>query len=246
MSHFLHSCPFLPSWGVETVPANHKSLLCLQVANKTSLPASCLSSPAIKQILSADLVTPVLAHGWKVCAFRMTWSGRDNASVDVVRARLVELREELDKMVQTLPGVLFFVSAITATSSKNRSQGVYTHFIHPGVGYWVVTDPDVGFNQQQLFTTMQLNRFRASMKLLLQPYQQEEKHILNSLHLVLRNTMDGCIPSMVQASALQCLGQEGGNYPVMKIYAVDKSMVNFLAPIQTSLQSSGLNSEVIV
>ena len=213
---------------------------------ESSLPASCLRSPAIKQILSADLVTPVLAHGWKVCAFRMTWSGRDNASVDVVRARLVELREELDKMVQTLPGVLFFVSAITATTSRERIEGMTNYFVHPAVGYWVVYAPSVGMDQKDLFCTMQENRLSATLKLLLQPYQHDARHIINSLHLILKNTMDGCVPRMVQASALQCLGQAGANYPLMKIYVLDETQVKFLNPVQAALKQNGLNVDIVV
>ena len=168
-------------------------------------------------------------------------------SGDVIKERLVELREELDNIVYTLPGVLFFVSALTATKSSASPKGsAYTQYhLHPAVGYWVVSSPDVRFDQRQLFMTMQENRLNANLKLLLQPYQREEKHIINSLHLVLKDAMDGCVPRMVHASAMQCLGEKGVNYPIVKLHVVDDKSLAILTPAREALGMNGLYTDIV-
>ena len=165
-------------------------------------PAPGLRSQAVRSILAKNLVGPTVQNGWNVSAFRMGWIKQDDQGTRNLWDQIVQLRYDLDQLVQTLPGLVYFVSAVTATSSQQKTNTSSSTNVkaHPGVSYWLVSHQQQT-DSRQLYTVMHNNRLGANLKLQLQPYQQSEKQYCHALYNTVKDNMEGCVRRLFDASA---------------------------------------------
>ena len=206
--------------------------------SESTLPSGTVKSPEARTMLDRYIVSPFQQPGYRVSAFRMSWFSQESDFLQKIWDEIVHLRVKLDCMVTNIPGVDVCVSAITATKSGLRkTQDPAERKIYPGVSYWIVT-PDTGFNERDLFNRMQANPFGATMKLLLQPYQSSKKDVCTALYGVVKDNMEGCVRRMVDMSAIQSLGQQPGQYPVVKAFAMNEQHVEKLNEAQVHLKTA--------
>ena len=68
-------------------------------------------------------------------------------------------QQEVCHQLTSVPGVDFFLSDITATTTGA------TRAVHPGLAFWVAIDP-CAVSEIQIYTAMRNNVFRADLKLM--------------------------------------------------------------------------------
>ena len=159
-------------------------------------PSPTLQSRQVRDALMSHFVRPALQAGFKVSAFRLSWFGQSTEHLSIVWDQVVPLRDQLDQKMKEIGGVIYFVSAITATTSgKKKDAPTQKRLVFPGVAYWLVSLAN--FSERDLFNHMQNNGLGATMKLLLQPFQQTEKDLANGLFQVLKDNMEGCVRKMI-------------------------------------------------
>lgn len=118
---------------------------------------------------------------------------------------LVE-RDRLDEYIlHEIPGIEVLLSAITAHSKLRSVDGdEKERVIYPGLAYWIVLR--AGFRDIRLLNDkMQKGPFSGTLKILLQPHQTSAKEISNAFLIVLKDTMTGCVPHLVNRSIQHCL-----------------------------------------
>ena len=193
---------------------------------KWALPARKLTARPVQQALTSSLIVPVLHQGWRVSAFRLSWIKQDDLAIQNIWDQIVQWRTMLDKMLSSIMGIRIYLSAITATQSTQSSKDTKAQYrVHPGMAYWVAADSTV-FDERQMFSHMQGNRFGATMKPLLQPYQQSKADICNAAFTVVKDNVEGTVRRMVDASTEFCLGTEAGEqHPIVKICVLDEDNV---------------------
>lgn len=120
--------------------------------------------------------------------------------------QLVFLRETADNVARSLPGVQFFVSCLTATTSGKSGQVVgKQRLIYPGVSYWIAVkdSPDRGYSRS-IYSTMKEQVQGGSLKLLLQPIQQSTQEVTNSLYATLKdNNMGSCVRKLINTNPVE-------------------------------------------
>ena len=145
--------------------------------------------------------------------------------LETVWNHMVKLQSELDALVKQVPGVLLAVSAITATkTTKRKGQEVDTightkpqYNVYPGVGYWIVSDESEA-DDRNLFNIMQNNPVGATLKLLIQPYQQTQDTISNILFSVVKDNNHG----YVRRKLGNALGTQTTGLPNVKLISLSK------------------------
>ena len=219
----------------------------LQMAAPSSvatLPAFKLRSPPVCNILTQDLIQPVVENNWNVAAFRMHWP-RIDGSIQTLWDRIVPIRAELDELVKTIPGPLFIVSGIYATASYSKTGPNAVCRVLPGVGYWVVTKGP-SLDSRSLCDHMNNNRCGATMKLVLQPYQTAEKDFRQALFNTVKDNVEGCVRRLVEDSRVYCYGPtERLGEPVVKIYVTKEGPRNRLSRVVRDLAAVRFRADLI-
>ena len=90
--------------------------------------------------------------------------------------------------------------------------------MYPGIAYWVIGDDTL--DETALFRMMQDNQLGATMKLLIQPYQQSKEDLCTALYSTVKDNYDGCVRRMID-SALATMGQPAGSYSIVKLWSRD-------------------------
>ena len=154
-------------------------------------------------------------------AFRLSWFSQDPVFLEDLWNNIISLRTNLDARVQEIGGICTVVSAITGTISGVHKAGQQRR-VYPGVAYWIVIK-DSAFSERMLFNHMNTNKAGATMKLLLQPYQQDEKHLCNALCAALKDNIDGCVRRLVNRASEVKPDPEGAEvqHPIMKVFVVN-------------------------
>ena len=184
----------------------------------------------------------------KVAAFRLIWFGQDSQYLQDTWSHIVSLRTQIDQLVlaqaDTMP---FVISAITATQSaklKGTSSGGSSQYrVYPAVSYFIVTE-NSGLKESDLFNQMQANRFGATMKLMLQPYQQDEKNIINELFHVVKDNAEGCVRRHVDISAQAHPQYQEGKYPIVIVYVKEGERSQHVQRCASNLCQQGFYMEV--
>ena len=195
---------------------------------KSALPARRLCSRPVQDCLTTHLVQPAFDRGLRVAAVRLSWLKQDDATTQSVWDQIVDWRPNLDAMVCQVPGVVMYISAITATQStiSGRKDKSAEYRIHPGIAYWVLADPIV-FQERLLFSHLQKNRYGATMKPLLHPYQQTAQDITNAIFTVVKDNVEGVVTRMVVSSSALCCGPDQPMHPLVKLYVLNETESTF-------------------
>ena len=206
-----------------------------RLASDALLPRSSLRSAQARECLSRYVAEPFIKPGYKVSAFRMTWFNQSPDYLQGLWDRIVQLRDQFDEVVKGLPGVELCLSAITATSSAlKKTQDPAERRIYPGLAYWVVS-PMGEFSERIIYDIVNKHAAGANMKLLLQPHQVMQKDVCNALHTVVKDSMEGCVRRLVDASMYHCYGQGAGQGAIVKVHVVDSRHREALARAQVEL-----------
>ena len=174
-------------------------------------------------------------------AFRMNWSKQDDNVTRNMWDNIVTLRERLDDLVQNVPGIAFFVSAINATHSLTKTPVGTQHYkVFPGVAYWLVTYRPIA-DRREFCTMLQDNDIGATLKLQLQPYQQSDREIRNALFAVVKDNMEGCVRRMVDTGANAVPGVP---HPLVRLYNADDEFAQVLEPTLYELHMARFATEL--
>ena len=161
-------------------------------------PKVSLTSHAARTALVQNVVDPTLKRNLKVSAVRLCWFGDDAHQLQPFWENILNLRDQLDGIMKSTPGVMYYMSCLTATMSGKKKKLSF-----PGVSYWIASEKDAPV--RNLFDNMQNNRLGAKMKLILQPYQESIDHIYQSMYTVAKDTADGVVKKVLERQAA-CLG----------------------------------------
>ena len=209
---------------------------------ETILPAPSLRSRPVRKILAEQIVGPVLERGWRVAAFRMNWQQHKETLNQNVWKAIVQLRTDLDSLVKKMDGILFFISAVTATQSlqtQSTSGSNVRYKIYPGVAYWLVTRDHIA--DALLYKHMQNNSLGAVLKLQLKHYQKTEKDICNALYLTVKDNIEGCVRRMVDGSANTL---SSGPQPIVKMYAAHDEPIDIVSSAAAQLHAARFHLEI--
>ena len=200
-----------------------------QVSSDAVVPARSLYSKPIRTVLSDHLVKVVMRQGWSVTAIRLSWP-RDEASNQHAWRQLVLLRSELDELARSFPGAALIVSAITGGLVGQRK-------VYPGVGFWIATHKPVT-DCKVVLDHFHRNSSGATAKLLLQPYQTQEKDYSTVLFHMVKDNVSGCVPRHVQESVSLVWGKETAQWePVVKIFVQEPSLKGSLDSLTKELEA---------
>ena len=183
----------------------------------------------MREALTANFVIPAIRAGSQFTAFRMSWFNNSREQLNVLYTEILGLREHMDSLVRTIPGVQYIVSALTATTSGKMKDRSSPRLIYPGVSYWMVCNDTI--DPKVLYKTMADNEAGAKMKLLLQPFQQGEAQISSALYTTVKdNVSGGCVRKIINASAAT-MGLLTAP-PVVKLCMVSMDENALLGPIE--------------
>ena len=163
----------------------------LQVCYDAATPTTSMKNPAVRHILSEQLVRLALSNHWGVTAVRFTWPNTEGTAQGVWD-NISALRAALDKLMAMFPDWVLFVSGVSGSLGPQRK-------VRPSVGYWLVTRSEVS-DCRAILAHVQANQCGATPKLLLQPYQKTEKDFTQVLYTLVKDNVGGCVPRMVQDS----------------------------------------------
>ena len=94
-----------------------------------------------------------------------------------------------------MPGIEYFLSAITATSCRTNN----TKVIHPGVAFWVGTDP-ILTSDFDICTGMRQNTFNADLKLMTcKSANSEADRQVSNVAMAVKDFGPGYVQSQVNA-----------------------------------------------
>ena len=210
----------------------------------STLPAPKLRSRPVCDILDRQILQPIVQNQWSVSAFRMTWPRVLDANRNIWD-QIVLMRVELDRLVQQIPGALFLVSAINATSAQMKSGSETSYKIHPGIVYWLVSRQPIT-DQRSLCSHMNANNCGAMLKLVLQPYQTTEKDIRNALFSGVKDNMEGCVRRLVEESCSHCYGPaERLKEPLVKFYVAPDGPKDMLSQALNDLAAARFRAELL-
>ena len=174
-------------------------------------------------------------------AFRMSWISQDATYLQGIWSQIVFLREKLDELLKTIPGMQCYFSALTATAvlRKKYHDPKSKYSIYPGVAYWLLAQ-DETFNERLLYNQMQTNPIGATMKLILQPYQKDGKSIANALCSVVKDNIDGMVRRTVDSymEPLSC------PYPIVKVSLWNKHSGSVLHEVSSDLAAARFHMDI--
>lgn len=142
----------------------------------------------MKNVLKTHIIEPLRQDPLKYLAFRLVWTQKEHPNVREVWGNMYQFQEQLCNELMGVPGVIFFISAITATRTTSSGD------IHPGLAFWLVADP-YNIQECQVFTMLRKNIYRAELKLLkytARVVKCDEKQA-DSLSMVLKDTGVGYV-----------------------------------------------------
>ena len=173
----------------------------------------------------------------------MHWSALDTREQTIWKP-IVEMREELDRLTRTIPGALFFVSAITARYTQVRSNQGSTYKIHPYVMYWLVSKTVT--DSRSLCDMMNRNNCGAQVKIMLQPYQTTEQDISNALFNAVKDNTAGCVRRLVEDSCEYCYGpSERQREPLVKFYVARGGPAQMLSDTIRNLAGVAFRADLL-
>ena len=159
----------------------------------------------------------------KVCAFRLVWLPKDHKqNIDHIWSEIIAFRVQLDELVAEIPGIAFFLSAITATTTRPKvfSAG-FPVKNNPGLAQWIISS-DPLFNELEFYRRVHSKGFGAHLKPLVdQPGQARKAEMSNALFLVAKDYGEGFVRNKVNASSCALTMAEDGQswcHPLIKFY----------------------------
>jgi len=163
-------------------------------------PSNNLSSKPIKDSLAEHLVIPTVSSSCAIYACRMVWRNDNEEENDANWLDIVSKRLHIDSIIRALPGIGYFVSAITAIFNKPSRKGDVPKFIYPAVAYWIVSAGGT-LAQQQLWGALQTACPNAEVRLLGRSAPLESQQAASSaLHIVLKDHNSGYVRQRLVSS----------------------------------------------
>ncbi len=125
------------------------------------LPCGKISAASQREAIDQALSIPVVQNIMSAIGFRILWRGTDDQSREAEWRKILSHRIQCDDLVKGVPGVAFFVSAVSGVTSKRPKPALPT--TSPTVAYWVVfRSQDV---DARCVTSMMQNALRGSAEL---------------------------------------------------------------------------------
>ena len=200
-------------------------------------PKVSLTSTSARTALRQAIVDPTLTRGFKVSAVRLCWFGDDALQLQPFWENILSLREQLDTIMQSTPGVVYYVSCLTATMSGKKKKLSF-----PGVSYWIASKKDTPV--RSLFDNMQNNRLGAKMKLLLQPYQEGVDHIYQSIYTVAKDSVEGVVRRVLDRQALSL--HNAAPFAITKLFSHNEADREWLEGTAEQLRAVKMTIDVEV
>ena len=145
----------------------------------------------------------------KFCAFRLVWIGKACPNLEEVWSNIVHYQQNTDSRLQMIPGIEFFLSAVTATVTV--TAGVAEKDVKPALAYWVGGRVDA-LQDAQLYISMRSNTFGATLKLMThKTARNEHERQLNNLAMAVKDFGQGFVQSKVNSVS-------GGGYEPIRLY----------------------------
>lgn len=176
---------------------------------------------------------PTLFRQLTVSAVRLSWFANTAMELQPFYENLTTFRAELDNRIRTVPGILYFVSCLTATMSGKKKKLSF-----PGVSFWIVSDQAVTFMN---LTNALGDKLGATMKLLIQPYQATAEHAEQVLYTVAKDCLDGVVKRVLDRLAVsRGLGEP---FAITKLHTQRKER-GWLEEVAQSLRSIKVRVDV--
>ena len=154
--------------------------------------APSLQSKRIKDILREDLILPLMRSPLQLLAFRLGWiHDTDDVFLQNAWQRILLHQAHFDSALQTMPGVVGFISAVNGTSvfkAKRDDASIKYWRTYPGIACFLICRSD--FTQRVLCDSAKTMFPEATLKFLLQPFQREEKAIMSALCTVVKENIE--------------------------------------------------------
>lgn len=150
------------------------------------MPEHRLGSMAIKNALRVYLVEPLCGDYYKYLTFRIVWTRKECQNPDAVWENIFNFQQTFSNRLKSLDGVVFFLSAITATITMSSKT------VHPALGFWVATDPNI-VKESQVYILMRNVAAGAEVKIISQRGDNPVQQQMYNLSVVLKDIGPGYV-----------------------------------------------------
>ena len=118
----------------------------------------------MKEALLSHVVAPIVLHNELITsAYRVTWRVSENL-IDEAWAKIHDHRQRCDAAISGVPGVCFFVSAITGVFSKPTRKCQTPKAIYPAISYWLVSNRECELDKREIVECFEIATFGAEVK----------------------------------------------------------------------------------
>ena len=176
---------------------------------------------------------PLLQNHLKYLAVRLVWTNK-NDQAECVWKYITNYQYEVCEQLKGIPGVLFFLSSITATVT------MATRAVHPGIAFWLAADPQV-VQEYQIYTALRNNTYGASLKIITHRTANNEidRHV-NNVSMAVKDFGPGYVQDKIRLAGLP----ETRHYLRERIYMrstpEETYYIDVLSRAQQILASQGL------
>lgn len=198
------------------------------------------------QALQYALVQPVLNVPTGVVTFRVVWRASKEARDQVWRS-ILAYRTQCDERIKTLPGVGFFVSAITGVTTRSPKPALPV--VSPAISYWIVLK--AGFIDDKLGREMIKNvqiyyQGQAEVKVLQEPPLVSSLAAMNvSLCTVMKDQANGYVRKKITECLSQSQGQREHGCPA-RIVVLQGDMSRIVTEAQIKLGQANIMVDMLI
>ena len=192
----------------------------------------------MKKALASYLVRPLVQQARRMMAFRLVWTSKLCRDTQSIWPNMRYFQKAACDLLQEFPGVEFFLSSITATTSVGKVKSV-----NPGLAFWVAIDTRTG-HESQVYLTMRNSRLGAELKILTHKSVPSEVDLqVHYLSIVLKDYGPGFVETKV-ASTLGPGEQYLRDRVYMRAAQPDADYLQKLLLAQEALCNLGLQMHV--
>ena len=192
-----------------------------------------------KECLFQTLVKSTQDNNQAAIAFRIVW--RDNE--ENVWQNIQTHRMMYDTIIQNMPGVLYFVSAVTGVLTKYGPKPIRTK-VYPALAYWAVLENEF-YNGYEMMKSLQGAAMeRVEAKLLNEPPVMkvaEKQH--NTLCIVLKDHGEGYVQGRMMAS-FPAVGDQGAGQ-AGRLVIVNDRYSQLVRQTQNQLKQAGITLDLV-
>ena len=193
-----------------------------------------------KAAIRDHLVSPLVDRSCHAVGFRVLWNIEDTEKLQVAWHSIAAARLQIDSLMEGIPKLAFFVSAISGMSNKASEQSLLD--LSPAVAYWLALQ-DPHFDPYHLIAAIKANFPGVEVRLISNLMPSVESFTF-SLCETLKDHCNDFIGAKLQESILACPGIPTTE-STSKIMLTDQKFENFLKNALKFIEFSDLKIPVV-